>query len=64
MGHWIPYRLEQTKFEYDTTWAMYYGDDIYYLCYSDGQLYYAYWSARFNNSPDYVKWGEELILPI
>ena len=71
MGHWIPYRLEQTKSTMDTAHARYIGSPvdtkytaqfyaitIYDLYYHDGQLYYTYWN---DDCESYTKWGEKWV---
>ncbi len=72
MGHWIPYRLDQTESIKGTDHARYIGPPVfikhnttffslfftaYDLYYHDGQLYYTYWDDT--NIP-YSKWGEKL----
>ena len=71
MGHWIPYRLEQTKSIKGTDHAQYVGPPVnsrdsswfyisfYDLYYLDGELYYTYWYNQYH--VPYSKWGEKLV---
>ena len=68
MGHWIPYRLDQTKSIKGSDHARYIGPPVlathnarfytsYDLYYHDGQLYYTYWNTDI---VPYAKWGDPL----
>lgn len=70
IGHWIPYRLEQTASTEYFAQAMYVGLPVnsrdsswfyisfYDLYYHDGELYYTYWYNEYD--VPYSKWGEKL----